>query len=193
MNKDIIVAFELSVYQRFINSTRHTSGKTTGIGNSMKIYAEKFRGKDIRHITSKFITLFMVLVFFGCAHIDPLIDASLKGNTKTVETLIAQGTDVNIRSPKGATALIMASLAGHKEIVKLLLDRGADVNAKNVRGESALYVAARRGHKEIVQLLLARGADVNAKDDTGLTPFAMASLSGHEDIAKLLLAHGAND
>jgi len=144
-------------------------------------------------IFRKLLIIFAILNLFGCTSVNPLIDASFKGESETVKTLLDKGTDVNFRAKKGITALIIASLVGHKELVKLLLVRGADINAKDDDGATALYVASRNGHKDIVELLLERGADVNAKDNTGLSPFAIASLKGHEDIAKLLLAYGANE
>lgn len=76
-----------------------------------------------------------------------------KSFINTVNLLLENGADVNIKSKKGMTALIAAARGGFSNIVKALLENGADVNAKTNSGETALTIAQNKGHNEIVIML----------------------------------------
>jgi len=82
-----------------------------------------------------------------------LIQAAYDGDLQTVQTLLADGAEVNARNNRGVTALIMAAMEGHTEVAKLLLEKGADINAKSNSGLTALGAARSRGYTDIVQLL----------------------------------------
>ncbi|MHB9081807.1 MAG: acyltransferase family protein [Pirellulaceae bacterium] len=60
--------------------------------------------------------------------------AVLRGDLATVQTLLANGADVNGRDESGSTPLHAAAFLGRIEVAKLLLDRGADPNAKGADG-----------------------------------------------------------
>ena len=121
-----------------------------------------------------------------------LIQASRKGDTKTVTMLLEKGVDVNANNNYGETALITASRYGHIDLVKLLFENGADVHLKNKFGETALHSACFGGYINIVEILLKNGAIVNAKDNHNWTALQLASENGHEEIVKMLLAYGAD-
>lgn len=76
-----------------------------------------------------------------------------KGDKKTIEELLHDGTDINSNNDKGITALMYASQEGHKDIVELLLQKGADITLKNHEGKTALDIAKDKGFTEIVTLL----------------------------------------
>ena len=76
-----------------------------------------------------------------------LINASRRGHTEAVKSLINAGADVHANNNE---ALQWASANGHIEVVKLLLDAGADVHAKN---DLALRWANEEGHTKVVKLL----------------------------------------
>lgn len=123
----------------------------------------------------------------------PLIDAASKGDLATVETLLAQGADVNARGEKGDTALMRAAGGGHSAIGRLLLEKGADVNVKDKDGWTALMQAGMSGHSAIVKILLEKGADVNAKLRTdGWSTLALVAERGHTAVVRDLLARGAD-
>jgi ankyrin repeat protein/Tfp pilus assembly protein PilF len=125
----------------------------------------------------------------------PLIWVAKEGNLQVVQTLLADGADINAKDTTdvGATALMWAALNGHTEVVKLLLEKGADVNAKSKNGETALMMTVMEGYTENVKLLLEKGAEVNTKKtDDGATALIMAAMKGHTEVVKLLLEKGAD-
>ena len=120
-----------------------------------------------------------------------LMTAAARGDIGTVQTLLAEGADVNDR-----TALMnYAAFYGRTEIVQILLAEGADVNVKDSGGKTALMYASmggRTGTVQIVQTLLANGADVNVKNNSGDTALMWAAYKGHTGIVQALLAEGAD-
>ena len=74
-------------------------------------------------------TIFFIPVFSFAGLNTELLDASRKGNTSKVISLLEKGADVNVKDKKtGSTALICASRSGHIETVKALLKKGADLS-----------------------------------------------------------------
>jgi uncharacterized protein len=65
-----------------------------------------------------------------------LFNAVRSGETQTVTALLAQGMDVNLRGPRGATPLHIAARFGQNSMVDLLLSHGANVAALDDSGKS---------------------------------------------------------
>lgn len=131
----------------------------------------------------------------------PLHEAAKEGNFRTVETLLAEGADVNAKDEYGNTPLHEAATWSHDAIAKLLLKKGANVNAKAKFGATPLHKAAGHGNyrtlsdsREVLELLLANGADVNARDAHGDTPLhdAAANTNGRNEWIEFLVARGAD-
>jgi ankyrin repeat protein len=90
---------------------------------------------------------------------EDFLAAVRKGDAARVKALLAQGADVNAKSPYGATGLFFAADRGNMEIMKILLDHGADVKVKDTfYGATPVTWAVEKGHVEIVTLLLSKGA-----------------------------------
>jgi ankyrin repeat protein len=90
--------------------------------------------------------------------LSPLMHAV--GNLEMVKLLIANGTDVNQKNFRGATALMAAAIDGAPSVVRYLLEQGADVNARDKDGTTALMLAESRRDQfgasdleEIIQVL----------------------------------------
>ena len=115
-----------------------------------------------------------------------LFDAIRSGDGKLLDTLLARGASVNLKSRSGATPLSTAVEHGRNDFASLLLDRGAAVNAADHDGRTPLMAASMRGNLPMVRLLLARGADRKASDRQNKTSLAYALEENYPDIAALL-------
>ena len=142
-----------------------------------------------------FFMMFISLTAAGFAGADvsemniQFLRAVQDGNLLAVQTLLADGADINTRVNNNYVwHLISAAYNGDAKVVKLLIENDAEVSVmKPAYGATALWIAAYNGHTEIVKLLLKKGADVN--DYMILTtPAAM----GRTEIVKLLLEKGAD-
>ena len=92
------------------------------------------------------LPLVKVLVLQNKAKIDhigwtPLHYACAKGQLPVAKFLVANGADINSRSPNGTTPLMMAAQAGNEELIKFLLDNGADIRMRNSHGFSVIDIA----------------------------------------------------
>jgi hypothetical protein len=87
-----------------------------------------------------------------------LFNAILKGRIAVVQSLIAQGVNVNIKTVTGKTPLMAAAYKGYSDIVQVLVDHGADANVRDSTGDTALRIAARAGFSRVIEQLKRAGA-----------------------------------
>ena len=121
----------------------------------------------------------------GCA--SPLMDAAMKGDTREMDRLIAEGADVNARDMADLTALHYAVAdSGSADAVGFLIEKGADVNAKDIANDTPLHWAVIKGNAELVRLLLSKGVDLSVVDKSGNTPLKLAQTGGKTTIARML-------
>ena len=87
------------------------------------------------------------------AHVSPtsivryrtLFNSVRSGDEPTVRTLLAEGMDVNLRGPRGATPLHIAARFGQLAMVDLLLAHGANSDARDDRGATPFDKARSSG------------------------------------------------
>ena len=64
--------------------------------------------------------------------------AAYKGELAVVESIIKEGTDVNVIGAGNRTALHRAVGEGHEDVVRLLISHKANVNAVDANGRTPL-------------------------------------------------------
>lgn len=125
-----------------------------------------------------------------------LHDAVEEDDIKTVEKLLLQGADVNLKDIFDDTPLF---LSHSYEMANLLLAHGADINACDEWEDTLLHHAVEHS-VESVKFLLEHGANVNAINSFGETPLMTVATSRCNElsnsdrltIVSLLLEHGAD-
>jgi ankyrin repeat protein len=119
-------------------------------------------------------------------------DSIRVNNVLTITSfLLRSGSNVNLRTQNGSTALHYAVKNGVNDIVKLLLENGAEINVVNESGNTPLHYAVKNADNQIVKLLLENGADVNLQPLNCDTALHYAAQIGDIDLVKLLLEKGA--
>lgn len=83
----------------------------------------------------------------------PIMNAAMFGRVNEVQSLLAQGVDINMTDTDGMTALMWAALSGRLEVVKLLMEAGADTKIKDGKGHTASYYAEVIGNRAMVQMI----------------------------------------
>lgn len=86
----------------------------------------------------------------------PLILASSAGRDKVVNTLIAEGANVNAQTTEGHSALQYAASKNWQNICVKLVENSADINISDKRGATPLHRAASKGNIEVLKFLLAQ-------------------------------------
>ena len=122
-----------------------------------------------------------------------LVDAVQRHDLAEINTLLAQGADVNEPQPDGTTAVHWAAHHGDVDLLNRLIAAGGAVQAMNRYGVTPIWPAAGNGHAAVVEALLRGGADPNtARGDSGETILMIAARNGHVDVLQRLVAQGAN-
>lgn len=116
---------------------------------------------------------------------DELLAATRKSNVELVKSLLAQGADVDAKSPYGATPLFFACDRSNAEMVKLLLDAGANPNIQDTFYKATpLGWASGKGNAEVLRLLVEKGAkEVEMAMRFGIN-------GNHAELVKTSLAKG---
>lgn len=168
------------------------------------------------HCSSRLLALLgvvsLVATLAQSAHAS-LSSAAKKGDLATVETLIAEGADLDEADFRGNTPIYLAASKGHADVVEALAQAGADVDVDNSFGSTPLHVASRYGYVDVIRVLVTYGADIDAVSrpagtsnllndgsSSGLlrrgpeaaTPLMKAARSGQLDAVKTLIELGAS-
>ena len=122
----------------------------------------------------------------------PVYYASLLGLTRTVQTLITKGADVNERGGVCGNPLQAAACRGESNVVEILLANGAALEFDNGYYGSALEAAAAEGHESVVRLLLERGSNVDFQVGFYGNALQAATYTDTLRIVQALVESGAN-
>jgi Zn-dependent protease with chaperone function len=116
----------------------------------------------------------------------PLIDAAGMGDAAEVNSLVAEGEDMEAKDGDGSTALQWAVSSGDTETVKILLDNGADINTLDTWESTPLINAAYEENTEMVKFLLKHNPDTTIKDSEGKTALDYAKENNDKQMIELL-------
>lgn len=120
-----------------------------------------------------------------------LADASMRGDTSAMVSLLKSGADPDVPGQFGTPALHWRVDADDLPGASALLRAGASANALTERGISPLSLAIANGNTAMVELLLKAGADASQVEPDGETLLMEASAIGVLPVVELLLKHGA--
>lgn len=119
--------------------------------------------------------------------------AAESGDLSGIDTLLSEGSPVNVRDWCQRTPLMLAAQHGRTKAVQHLLDKGAFVDLHEKGNYTALLLAASRGHSDTLRLLAAQGANLDEIEHThGWTALIWAAKEGYADAVATLLSLGAN-
>ncbi len=129
-------------------------------------------------------------------HIDilswsPLMNATLKANSKITSILIKNNADINYKNNNNETALYKAVEVGDLFIVESLLEHGANPNIKDNNQNTPIILAVKHGDLDIIKLLIKSGAEINVKNLNNETPLNIAIKNNHIEIVEFLIKKGA--
>jgi ankyrin repeat protein len=117
-----------------------------------------------------------------------LLFACNEASPEKVESLLADGADIECRDRYGRTPLVIATDSCHRdEIALLLIEKGANVSVQNHKGETVLLTSTFHCEPRVIVSLLEAGADVNHGN-----PLSSAASRGDIDIVRWLVEAGAD-
>jgi hypothetical protein len=90
---------------------------------------------------------------FASPQLPPLHGAVAEGGLDRLQSLLAQGVEINARDSLGRTALMVAAMGRQKNLVIALMDAGADAALRDQAGLSAADHATRAGHADWLPLM----------------------------------------
>ena len=107
----------------------------------------------------------------------------------TVENLLKNNIDINIKDANNETGIIIATDRNDIAMVKLFLEHGANVNiASHKIDNTPIMIASVKGYADIVQFLIEKSnPDMTILNGYGGTALIPACERGHVDVVKLLL------
>lgn len=148
------VPLEAEVYRIDLKQTNNIlyTMRVHNDGNLTHIYNAGFDNEKSQRLLGERLGINNGQNVFGMCN---LALAVSNEDTRLVEALIAQGSNVNSTDAGGNTPLCLSTLFGNLELVSLLLNKGADASLRNHEGYSALDIARRNRHVKIIEVLSA--------------------------------------
>jgi ankyrin repeat protein len=109
-----------------------------------------------------------------------------------INSLINNGTNLDLTDPLGNSTVMAALLAGWPQLANTLMDHTSRPAQINSLGFRPMHVAAIRGYGTIVSALLDKGVNIDQTDVRGSTSLMLAAKNQQTDMLGLLLDSGAN-
>ncbi|XP_044150997.1 LOW QUALITY PROTEIN: transient receptor potential channel pyrexia-like [Bufo gargarizans] len=113
-------------------------------------------------------------------------------NFQTIDSLLAQGANVNEVDRHGQTVMHEVCKSWHTEVAQFLIKRHADINKPDRYGVTPLHVAAAMDYPDMIAFLLKQGANISAVTNGKQTPLHYAAKYDAVHSLKVLLKHDAD-
>lgn len=110
-----------------------------------------------------------------------------------METLLADGQDVNTLGAQNRTPLHRAVGGKSKDATAYLIEKGATVNCEDDAGRTPLHWAAIVGSADCAEILVQNGANINPLTKSGKSPLHMGAEAGMIDFVRFIVAAGADN
>ncbi|KAI1388288.1 ankyrin repeat-containing domain protein [Hypoxylon trugodes] len=110
----------------------------------------------------------------------------------SVQALLEEGANVNMRGFGGDTPLHRAASRNHVDIVKILLGAKANVDLRNDDWQTPWSCSLDMEHREVLDVLRRAGADPNVKGMHGVTKLYSAAAGGDIKMVRFLLESGVD-
>ena len=114
-----------------------------------------------------------------------VLNASLQGDEETLRLILQAGTDRDVRTSLGDTALHLAVYQPNPNVIWLLLEHGFDSNARNNMGNTPLHNAVSANNENAVSLLLRYRANRDIRNSAGISPLEKARQEGKMRLVRL--------
>jgi ankyrin repeat protein len=115
-----------------------------------------------------------------------------RDGNKATELVQTHPTVIDVKDPKGDTALITVLRADDRDWTGFMLRNHADPNLQGAGGDTPLIAAAKAGFDEAVPWLLGLGAKVDGTNRAGETPLIIAVQQRDVHLVRTLLDAGAD-
>jgi ankyrin repeat protein len=118
--------------------------------------------------------------------------AAHEGDAESIERLVSEGADVNVRDGAGRTPAHVAAFASNDVALEALAAAGADMNALEHQAYDVVTIAAVANDPDLVTLAIELGnrADLVTSPYDGTALIAAAHL-GHAEVVHRLITGGA--
>jgi hypothetical protein len=113
---------------------------------------------------------------------------------ETLESVTAQGVNIDTRDSFGNTLLMMSVHHQKEGLVEWALSQGANIDSINFAGVCAMHIACHEssGSFALSQLLIKYGADLEIPDSNGCTVLHYAASAGDSNLVSLLCNNGSD-
>jgi ankyrin repeat protein len=121
------------------------------------------------------------------------MNAAMSGDARSLQLLLANGANPNLREQSGMTPLMYAILKGDVQGVRVLAkNECSDRSLRNQQSDTALLLATKKGSWRVVEALLQANPALEDPDRFGQTPLMNAARMGKLGILLRLLDRGAS-
>jgi ankyrin repeat protein len=125
-----------------------------------------FNGKPRTAVALAVALVVIMLPVVSCASTSDFefLAAAREGDVNKVESMLADGANVNSTDEEGNNAAFYAMSGENFPMLKVLVEHRINIEARNKDGDTILHIAARKDSLDIVNLLIENKANLRAKE-----------------------------